>query len=228
MDRQEKLRNITEQRVREIMSQAKEVFLKKGYFAATMEEIAKLAGASKGTVYNYFKNKDDLYVSLMMTHFEEYARLMREFKSRFSVARYPSACEVLREIHGIYCTLYRHDPDALRIMQTYVLQDEDLFLAVDEKTREKVFLLARETRMIVEEIMSECAKSGLLPQINVRQLVDALAGAFLGIFQLENQKFRRSGKDHTEDTMGLCFSLIAEGLARGRETGGCTPFSGKY
>ena len=57
MNRAKKLKNRADQRVREITTQAKAVFLKKGYSASTMEEIAKLAGISKGTVYLYFKNR---------------------------------------------------------------------------------------------------------------------------------------------------------------------------
>jgi AcrR family transcriptional regulator len=215
MNRAKKLKNKADQRVREITTQAKTVFLKKGYSASTMEEIAKLAGVSKGTVYLYFKNKDDLYVSLILAHFEQWVRLMKEFRERFATTQYSSAWEVLDEFYQVFMALYLHDPDAIRITQTYVLGN--IYLQVDEKRKERIFSLAREARLMSVEILSECGKRGILPKLNHRQLTTVLTGTFLGIVQLENQRFRLSGKDHMADTLNLCFSLIAEGLAKGKE-----------
>jgi AcrR family transcriptional regulator len=217
MKRKKRLNKVKEQRIREITTQAKTVFLKKGYFATTMEEIAKLAGVSKGTVYQYFKNKDDLYISLMMAHFEEYAKMMKEYQDRFSITQYRSGRDVLAEFYQIYLTMYKYDPDALRIIQKYITEDD--FLQIDKKTKERIFLLAREIRLISEGILSECVESSLLPKINVRQMEDVFTGLYLGIAQLENQKFRLSGKDHFADTLNLCLSLIADGLMKGVERG---------
>jgi AcrR family transcriptional regulator len=223
MKREELNKSIKKQRVREIMAKAKIVFLKKGYFGSTMEEIAKQAGVSKGTVYHYFKNKDDLYISLMIAHFEEYADMLNNFQKRFSATSYSSAFEVIGELYQIYLSLYRHDPDALRIVQKYIIEDD--FLQIDKKRKKKILSLARETRLICENILSDCIRMGLLPKINVRQMQDVFTGLFLGIAQLENQKFRLSGKDHFADTLNLCFSLISEGLLKGQERGTISLFN---
>jgi AcrR family transcriptional regulator len=39
---------------------ALDVFARHGYRASRLEDVAKAAGVSKGTVYNYFENKEDL------------------------------------------------------------------------------------------------------------------------------------------------------------------------
>jgi TetR/AcrR family fatty acid metabolism transcriptional regulator len=49
------------QRRREILTAAEKVFAAKGYAAATVDEVAAAAGVSKGTMYNYFENKRDLF-----------------------------------------------------------------------------------------------------------------------------------------------------------------------
>lgn len=51
-------------RKEQIINAAKSVFLEKGFSGATIEDIAKEAELSVGTLYIYFKNKDDLYASL--------------------------------------------------------------------------------------------------------------------------------------------------------------------
>jgi AcrR family transcriptional regulator len=50
-----------EDRPREICAAALEVFAEKGFAAARLEEIAKRAGVSKGTLYLYFADKEDLF-----------------------------------------------------------------------------------------------------------------------------------------------------------------------
>ena len=50
-----------EERPREICAAALEVFAQKGFAAAKLEEIARRAGVSKGTLYLYFADKEDLF-----------------------------------------------------------------------------------------------------------------------------------------------------------------------
>ncbi len=49
---------------RAILDAAQEAFDVRGYEAATMEEVAEKAGVSKGTLYNYFQNKEDLFAKV--------------------------------------------------------------------------------------------------------------------------------------------------------------------
>jgi AcrR family transcriptional regulator len=50
----------SEDRPREICAAALEVFSEKGFAAAKLDEIARRAGVSKGTLYLYFKDKEQL------------------------------------------------------------------------------------------------------------------------------------------------------------------------
>lgn len=50
-----------EERPREICAAALEVFAEKGFAAARLDEIARRAGVSKGTLYLYFKDKEELF-----------------------------------------------------------------------------------------------------------------------------------------------------------------------
>lgn len=51
----------SEDRPREICAAALQVFAEKGFTAARLDEIARRAGVSKGTLYLYFKDKEDLF-----------------------------------------------------------------------------------------------------------------------------------------------------------------------
>ncbi|MCK4923651.1 MAG: TetR/AcrR family transcriptional regulator [Spirochaetes bacterium] len=55
-----------EQKRRLIMQAALKVFSKKGYSPTALDEIAQEAGIAKGTLYLYFKDKEDLISSTLM------------------------------------------------------------------------------------------------------------------------------------------------------------------
>lgn len=51
-----------------ILDVARDVFLEEGFAAASMATIAARLGGSKGTLYNYFKSKDELFVAYVQRH----------------------------------------------------------------------------------------------------------------------------------------------------------------
>lgn len=59
--RKPKFQRRAEDRPREICAAALEVFAEKGFAAAKLDEIARRAGVSKGTLYLYFKDKEELF-----------------------------------------------------------------------------------------------------------------------------------------------------------------------
>lgn len=61
------------QKFRQILDGARAVFLADGFDAASMNEIAKAAGVSKGTLYVYFASKDELFAELIRDEKREQA-----------------------------------------------------------------------------------------------------------------------------------------------------------
>lgn len=51
-----------------ILDVARDVFLEEGYANASMSTIAARVGGSKGTLYNYFKNKEQLFAAYVVRH----------------------------------------------------------------------------------------------------------------------------------------------------------------
>ena len=54
-------RRLPEERPRQILEAAREVFGEHGLAASRLDDIAKRAGLSKGTIYLYFPNKEELF-----------------------------------------------------------------------------------------------------------------------------------------------------------------------
>lgn len=60
-----------------ILETASKLFLKKGYHATTMGDIATEAKIAKGLTYFYFKNKEDLYLAMTKKALDEVKDLFR-------------------------------------------------------------------------------------------------------------------------------------------------------
>src|SRR3954471_8448107 len=54
-----------------ILAAAERIFARHGFFAARVSEIAKEAGVADGTIYLYFKSKDDLLISLFESRIKQ-------------------------------------------------------------------------------------------------------------------------------------------------------------
>lgn len=60
-----------------IIESATEVFAKTGFYKAKAIEIARRANIAVGTIYNYFKNKDDILISIFNERIGELNRSLR-------------------------------------------------------------------------------------------------------------------------------------------------------
>jgi len=80
----------------EILEAAERVFVRKGYHGATVEEIAQEAEFAVGTIYNFFKGKDDLYARVIEGIAQDF---MEQFETKvLSLADPESAIAALIEL----------------------------------------------------------------------------------------------------------------------------------
>lgn len=64
-----------------ILEAAEKLFAKEGYHTTTMDNVADATDFSKGTIYLYFKNKDDLFFTILDERLDTH---IRELKERLS------------------------------------------------------------------------------------------------------------------------------------------------
>jgi len=70
---------LVERRRKEILAAAEKVFDENGYASTTMEAVAGQAGISKGSIYNYFQNKADLFSQVFLSLIGEDALAEQDF-----------------------------------------------------------------------------------------------------------------------------------------------------
>ena len=87
-----------EHRKEEIVDAAEKLFFEKGLQVATMDEIAEAAELSKGTIYLYYKSKEDLYLAVVM-------RGLETLHDMFD-ARIKKESEVVKALMGLQETYF--------------------------------------------------------------------------------------------------------------------------
>ena len=72
---------------RQIVDGARAVFLAQGFDAASMNDIARAAGVSKGTLYVYFKNKEELFEAIVEQECEAQAEGIFDLDPTITMSR---------------------------------------------------------------------------------------------------------------------------------------------
>lgn len=57
-----------------ILERAKHLFSQKGYYNTQISDIVDDAKIARGTVYQYFKNKDDIFITLIKNYYNDWER----------------------------------------------------------------------------------------------------------------------------------------------------------
>lgn len=124
----------SDKRVR-ILSAAERVFAKRGFFAARVSEIAKDAGVADGTIYLYFKSKDDLLISLFESRMEQVNAALQA-----AIAEVPAEpIDQLRAFIRAYLKLVHDEPSAAEVL-TIELRQSSKFMKEYENPQFADFL----------------------------------------------------------------------------------------
>jgi len=94
-----------------ILKAAKAVFAEKGVFATTIDDIAERAEVAKGTIYLYFRAKEEMFAALMD---EGLALVGKRFSEAVDLTL--PADENLRRLCDAYCRLYREEPQYFKLL----------------------------------------------------------------------------------------------------------------
>ncbi|MEB3101628.1 TetR/AcrR family transcriptional regulator [Ferviditalea candida] len=101
----------------QILEGAVKVFARHGFFRSQVSKIAKEAGVADGTIYLYFKNKEEILIKI----FEfKLGKLVERFQS--SIGKADNAKEAIREICTIHYSQMEEDVDFAYVAQIELRQ----------------------------------------------------------------------------------------------------------
>jgi AcrR family transcriptional regulator len=152
---------------------ALKVFSAKGYHKATMAEIALEAGFGKGTLYWYWKSKEELYFALIQEMHEDFLGLVKEAGKREG-----EALEKLNWLAGEVVNLYYRDRDYCKL--SWKMRAEELETFSPEYV-EKLYSYVNQTKKELEKIVRQGIEEGILPREDPYYLACLLLGLVEGM-----------------------------------------------
>lgn len=107
------LANSRERKQTTIIRAALKLFARGGYDATSVDDIARETGLGKGTLYLYFKDKEDIYYHTMLSVFDSYEQAVRDCID----TSLPPA-EILRGIAAGMISFFAGNRDNFRLFHT--------------------------------------------------------------------------------------------------------------
>ncbi|MDY7035047.1 MAG: TetR/AcrR family transcriptional regulator, partial [Thermodesulfobacteriota bacterium] len=170
------------QRSEQIRNAAKGVFLGKGFNGATIEEIANKAELSSGTIYLYYKNKDELFASLILHSLESLNLRLGDILSKKKLP----ADQKLDQAWKALFRVFSSDPIAVRVIFHFQLEDAlqllspPLLSSLNEVSKKIINRIALIFQAGIDE--------GIYKELNPMALADILMSLFMGLIVWEDAK----------------------------------------
>ncbi len=191
-----------QQRAQAIRSAAA-VFAEKGFHGASTKDIAERIGIKQGSLYYYFKSKEEALGEVCLYGIEDYVNRMDSIAS----SRQPFEAKLLATITS-HLGSYRERNEALKVHN-----DERLYLPKEK--RQKLHELGSRYRKSLQGIFQQGVDNG-----DLRESIDChfAAQAVIGICNAWGDIIVREPDLDLFDTIQKCVDLLLNGFCERRMT----------
>ena len=198
-----------DQRRSAILNAARKLFFEKGFRYVTVENIARKAELSKGSIYLYFRSKEEIYTQILLNDIDKFNK-----KSSLIFQNGKSAAELVMDFAFIYVDFFLNDRELFRIMMTFMLHTEDMNLA--ETVNQHIIEVTNNTVKIIETILQQGIEKGEFPSdINLRLSRNAMWGLLNGIISLHLFTGKEANKEERiRSAVKASFDIFINGLRR--------------
>lgn len=166
--RSERKQREYEARRDEILSAAEGLFSKNGFFKTSMAEIAESAQFAMGTLYKFFKSKEDIYISLVESKVEE---MLQQLEA--AVQNTQPAEDKIREVIRVKLAFADQNRDFFRI---YVSEWSGFEWTVKSAFGDRVWKWYLAQIDLVANLIKEGIKRGEFRNVNPKDTSLALHG----------------------------------------------------
>ncbi|MBI4560720.1 MAG: TetR/AcrR family transcriptional regulator [Candidatus Rokubacteria bacterium] len=201
-------RRVRERRARKkaIQAAAVQVFSDKGFSRTTMEDIAKQAELSVGTIYLYYRSKEELYVSLL---FESMKIFTKAIEKIMATGLPPD--RQLKKVWEYFYAYHTRYPQSYRVL--LFLQQPGLLASVSPKTLQEINARAARNFSLASRIVAAAMAKGIYSSHEPREVVDLLWSLFVGLVYLsETRKNLGLTLSTLKDLHRKVFRWLEEGL----------------
>jgi TetR/AcrR family fatty acid metabolism transcriptional regulator len=106
----------------QIIDAAIRVFARNGYYHSRVSDIAREAGIASGTIYLYFKTKDEILVTLFREKMAEWVAYARR-----ELAGEPDPVAKIRRLVQLHFSVLEQNPDLAEVVQVELRQGHKFF-----------------------------------------------------------------------------------------------------
>ena len=149
-----------------ILEAAMRVFSKYGYAKANMRMIAKASNISTGGLYLYFKNKEDLYLTLMKSKMDDFVGQTLE-----SVKDITDPSEAISAFMAMTLNYAKKHKELI------LLQGRELGFTFGLEMKRKFF---KKQRGLIEDIIRQGIRSGIFRKVNVQETAKVIFSVIRG------------------------------------------------
>jgi TetR/AcrR family transcriptional regulator, fatty acid metabolism regulator protein len=174
-----------------ILEAAVKVFARQGFHQSTVAQIAKEAGVADGTIYLYFKNKDDILLHFFSSKAKQVFDRFRE-----EVGRGQDSLGKLRNLVRVHLAEFQNDPDMAIVYEIETHQSSRL---AEEQIRE----MAKMYQDILSEIVEQGQQEGA---IRKNLYVGLVKRFILGAVEETISTWLRSGRSY--DLVSMADPLV--------------------
>ena len=198
-----------ERRRQQILVSAKRVFSEKGFSKATMEDIATDAELSPGTLYLYFKNKEELYASLSL-------RILQYLNIRVDHVNGEEDLDSSQKLDALMDAMYDvYEFDPLIIINLFHLQSSETLKNLSPQLMSEIKELSSKSLGGISKIFEDGAKSDSFIDRHPIALADIFWALFSGVVLWEaSKKVIDERKDYLKQTLKIAFELFKRGLEK--------------
>jgi len=151
----------------QIIEAAVRVFARKGYYNSRVSDIAREAGIAAGTIYLYFKTKDDILVTLFRDKMADFVGVLRK-----AIAGEADAASKIRRLVSLHFRILEESPDLAEVVQVELRQGQKFFRGASSQEIGAYFALIGS---VLEEGVAEGRfRSGLPVKVATKILFGAM------------------------------------------------------
>jgi len=208
-----KINDNKSQKRKKIIESAAKLFSQKSYHEVMMEDVAKLSSIAKGTVYNYFDSKEELYFSIMKLRMEKLIFSLKE--------KIKEETSSIESLHSFVIHLYMF---MMKYQSFFLIYQKESLKAGHELCTELV-ALEKEFRNLLEDIIVTGKSEFLFGKIEEDFAVDWILGGIYGAIRRGIENGYNEEKMISEREK--IFDFILHGLFSGIEEEKKYPLRGK-
>jgi AcrR family transcriptional regulator len=198
-----------ERRRQQIIVAAKRVFSEKGFNRATMEDIAHEAELSPGTLYLYFKNKDELYASLSL-------RILHYLLIRLEHLNSDKHADIETRISGLKEAMYDvYEFDPMILINMFHLQSSETLKNLTPELLSEIKSLSKRSLSEMAKLFEEGVQTGVFINKHPMAIADTFWALFSGVVLWETSKsIINEDRDYLRETLETAFEIFDSGIKK--------------